>query len=415
MSKLLSRSPDLVLPAWAQSMKPKRGMVFPDLRSLGVVRGQGGGERGYNAVGDVVTRTTDGRDLNALWNEFQATLALQNAQRQSIMDFLTFGVTNIIEDVLQAGTGANFEVASEYGEPVGVRTKLSYFSMSYDFTWYDIAARFTWMFLAEASASQVEAVHATVLEADNRNMFDKVMRTVFNNTNLTTTITGNPYTVYKFYNADGTLPPTFKTNTFLGTHQHYLTSGAAAIDSGDVEQIQDHLNHHGFTKGLGYRLVLMVNKVQGDSIRTWRLNVTSANAAVAKYDFIPARGREDLVFSATQQVTGNQPDATLGGLDVIGSYGDFLIVQDDFVPIGYMFGFATGGQANLGNPIGLREHVNPALRGLRLVKGRTPDYPLVDSFYSRGFGAGVRQRGGGVVMQVTAAGTYAPPTAYTAP
>lgn len=409
------RTPDLILPAWARTQTPKRGMVFPDHRALGILLGVGGGERGYNAAGDVLTRTSDGRDLNNLWNEFQATLALQNAQRQPIIDFLTFGVTNIIEDVVQAGSGANFEIASEYGEPVGVRTKLQYLSLSYDFQWYDIAARYTWQFLAEASAAQVETIHSTVLEADNRNLFDKIMRTVFNATNLSTTITGQAYTVYKFYNNDGTVPPAFKTNTFTGTHQHYLTSGAAAVDSGDVEALQDHLAHHGYTKGLGYRLVLMVNKAQGDSIRTWRLNVTNANAAVAKYDFIPARGREDLVFSSTQQVVGDQPAPTLGGLDVIGSYGDLLIVQDDFIPAGYMFAFATGGQANLGNPIGLREHLNPALRGLRLIKGRDADYPLVDSFYGRGFGTGVRQRGGGAVMQITAAGTYTAPAAYTAP
>jgi hypothetical protein len=52
------------------------------------------------------------------------------------------------------------------------------------------------------------------------------------------------------------------------------------------------------------------------------------------------------------------------------------------------------------------------LRGLRLVKGAVPDYPLIDSYYQRGFGTGVRQRGGGVVMQVTASGTYTIPAAY---
>jgi hypothetical protein len=49
---------------------------------------------------------------------------------------------------------------------------------------------------------------------------------------------------------------------------------------------------------------------------------------------------------------------------------------------------------------------------LRLVKGRTPDYPLIDSFYNRGFGTGIRHRGAGVVMQITASGTYTIPAAY---
>jgi hypothetical protein len=41
-----------------------------------------------------------------------------------------------------------------------------------------------------------------------------------------------------------------------------------------------------------------------------------------------------------------------------------------------------------------------------------PDYPLIDSFYQRGFGTGVRQRGGGVVMQIKASGVYDIPTPY---
>jgi hypothetical protein len=52
------------------------------------------------------------------------------------------------------------------------------------------------------------------------------------------------------------------------------------------------------------------------------------------------------------------------------------------------------------------------MQGLRLVKGANPDYPLIDSFYNRGFGTGVRQRGGAAVMQITASGTYTPPTSY---
>jgi hypothetical protein len=412
-ARTLVRRPDLVIPAFAHNGgKPKRGMVQTDLRKLGVLLGVGGGDRGFNAGGDVVTQTADGRPLNDLWTEFQQTLAINNEQRQRIIDFLTFPVVNVIEDVLQAGTGADFEVATEYGEPVGVRTKMAYFSMSYDFQWYDLAARFTWKYLAEATAQQVESVHQAVLEADNRNVFTKVMRTVFNSTNLAATINGNAYNVYKFYNADGTVPPQYKTTTFDGSHTHYFVSGAATVDSGDVEQLQTALQEHGYSRAAGATLILMVNKSEGDAIRLWRLGVENSNSAVANYDFIPARGLENLVFSATQQVVGTQVPNTLAGLAVIGTYGDFVIVQDDYIPSGYMFAFATGGPSNLSNPVGFRQHVNTSLRGLRLVKGPNADYPLVDSFYNRGFGTGIRQRGGGAVMKIAASGSYAPPAIY---
>jgi hypothetical protein len=97
---------------------------------------------------------------------------------------------------------------------------------------------------------------------------------------------------------------------------------------------------------------------------------------------------------------------------VIGTYGDIIIVEEDYIPAGYLVMFVTGGRDNLQNPIGFREHQNAGLRGMRLVKGRNADYPLLDAYYVRGFGTGVRQRGAGVVMQIKATGTYAPPAAF---
>lgn len=81
------------------------------------------------------------------------------------------------------------------------------------------------------------------------------------------------------------------------------------------------------------------------------------------------------------------------------------------MPAGYVLGFVSGGEDNIGNLIGVREHENAALRGLRLLRGSQHDYPLVDSFYQRAFGTGVRHRGAGVVMQITA-GAYTVPAEY---
>jgi hypothetical protein len=73
--------------------------------------------------------------------------------------------------------------------------------------------------------------------------------------------------------------------------------------------------------------------------------------------------------------------------------------------------FATGGSANLTNPVGIREHANTGARGLQLVQGPLAQYPLQESYYRRGFGTGIRQRGAAIVMQITA-GAYAIPAAY---
>lgn len=382
-------------------------------KQLGIVTAIAGGDRGYNTEGDVITQTVDGVPLNNIWAEFQATLAIQNANRNALVSFLSYGVNEPVVTVPQFGAGVDFEVASEFGVPKSARTSSSYFQMGFDFEWYDVASRYTWKFLAEATASQVESIHQSILEADNRLVFNEVMRTLFANTNRNVDINQRNYTVYSFYNNDGTVPPTYKTNTFNGTHNHYLTSGAATVDSGDLDAMFDHLDHHGYNRSNGAEVVVMVNKAQGDVIRTFR---SSVNGGTSKFDFIPATNQATFLLPQifiTGTVVGDRPSGTYRGMNVIGSYGDMLVVQEDYIPAGYMVAFATGGQESLTNPIGIREHARQELRGLRIVKGREPDYPLQDSYYQRGFGTGIRQRGAGVIMQVTANASYAPPAQYT--
>lgn len=370
-----------------------------------------GAEQGISTEGGIVTFTTDGRDISALWNEFQATVAIQNERRQGLIDFLTFPVASVIEDIPQLSS-ADFEEASELGEPKGIRVELNYFSLAFDFRDYDLAQRFTWKFLRDASAAQVEAIHQGALEADNRLIFTKVMKTIFNSANVTTDIRNAAYTVYKFYNNDGTVPPSYNGVTFPGTHNHYLTSGAATVDSGDVEAMIGLLREHGYSLANGTQIILMVNPAQANAIRTWRANVVNANAATALYDFIPAPGQPPLIVPNVNGLVGQQPPSQIAGLTVIGQYGPAMVVEEDYIPAGYMFIFGTGGVGGLNNPVGFREHANPAYRGLRLIPGNRQGYPLIDSFYSRGFGTGIRQRGGGAVMQVTAAGSYTTPTIY---
>lgn len=62
--------------------------------------------------------------------------------------------------------------------------------------------------------------------------------------------------------------------------------------------------------------------------------------------------------------------------------------------------FGTGGAGNLQNLVGFREHKNPLYRGLRILPGNDQRYPLVESYYTRAFGTGIRQRAGAVVMQI---------------
>ena len=368
--------------------------------------------RGYNTEGDVITRTADGRDLSDLWTELSQVVAVYNERRQKLIDLLTFSVSQNIEDVPQLGSD-DFEEASEFGEPKGIRGAMSYFSMAYDFKWYDLAARFTWKFLAEATSQQIEAIHSSALDADSRLVFKKVMSSIFNNAGRSATINGQNYNVYPLYNGDGTVPPAYKGNTFAGSHTHYLASGNTTIDSTDLEDMYEHLRHHGYSTENGTQIIAMVNPVEGKLIRKFRANATNNNSAVATFDFVPSNGSPTLIVPNMQGLLGSQPASQWNGLPVIGSYGGMLIIEEDYVPAGYVFMFGTGGDGNLQNIVGFREHANSQLRGLRLIGGDRQGYPLIDSYYSRGFGTGIRQRGGAVVMKITS-GSYDVPAAYNA-
>lgn len=367
---------------------------------------------GFNASGDILVKTRDGQDLNAIWDEYQALLDQFNATRQPLLDLLTFSVNEIIEDVPQA-IEEDFEEASEFGVPKGVRPMVSIQSRAYDFKFYDVAARFTFMFLADATASQVNMVQGQILEADNRLQFKLVMKRVFNNVNTSTLIQNVPYQAKPLYNADGEFIPNYKTNTFNpATHTHFVTSGAATVDSGDIEALAGLMEEHGYNKINGYQIIIMVNPATvTPAMRAWRAGVVNQNSAVASYDFVPPLGT-NIILPSTVQLFGSQPAQTFAGFDVVGQYGPYLIIQDGNIPAGYMFGFATQGGNTSTNLVGIRQHAQASLQGLILRGGDRNDYPLVNSTYIHGLGTGVRLRGSGAVMQITASGTYTIPTIY---
>lgn len=370
-----------------------------------------GGVRGYelgtNERADVLVESADGTDLNQIWTEIRQTLAIWNAQRNSLISQLTFQVTNPI-DVVAVPSEADFEEASEYGQPKGIKGFAS-FNRGYDFKFYDLAVRYTWMFLASASADQIRNQANMALDADNRLLFNKVFKTLFNPSNLQGIADQNiPVTVYKFYNGDGEVPPRYKNNTFAGNHTHYSTTqtlaASATLTSGVVDALESDFIQHGYTPANGTKLLLLVNRQEGAIMRGWRV------ATGAKYDFIPSSGYGGGIIMAPNSGIIARPAGEVEG--EIGTYGPFHIVEEEYIPPGYIVLLGSGGPDNFNNPIGIREHTNSNFRGLTIIGGQRSDYPLTDSFYRRGFGTGVRQRGAGFIVQVTASGTYTVPAAY---
>lgn len=410
-------NPILLAAPFAREAAPGHELV--DMNEIGIFQSLMGAEFGYSTQADaVITQTRDGYDINALWAEFQATLEIFNQRRSTLVQMLTFDVTDPIERVPQVGT-IDFEDASEFGVPKSVRLKQSVFSLGYDFRDYDIALRYTWKFIRDHDTRQVQAQHNAALEGYNRLLFRRVMEAVFDNRNRIADIEDQNINVYPLYNADGTVPPAYKGTSFDGTHTHYLVSNGTAdgggkvhVDSEDLETMKLKISEHGYGTEQGTTFVLIANTIDVADIRTFRAGVANFNGAVAKYDFIPSANSPTIITPNPTGLIGTPPPTSFGGLPVVGTYAGILIIEEDYVPVNYLMMFGTGGTGNLQNLVGLRQHANANYRGLRLIPGNQSGYPLVESFYSVGFGTGVRQRAGGVVLQLKASGSYDIPDAY---
>jgi hypothetical protein len=377
--------------------------------------------KGYSAKADILTRTRDGQDLNQIWDDYQAALDSFNQARQPLIDLLSSPVNGIVDEVGTPGT-ERFELASEFGIAQSIRPVPSVTSRAYPFDWYDMRQGYTWRFLAKATQRQIDMVMQQAIEAENALVFEQVTKSLFNNANRTSTIDGiaTPFTVVALYNADGTVPPPYKGLTFAGSHTHFLSTGAnagqVAFDPQDLLDIAGTIEHHGFTRAQGYNIIFLMNPADAQAsvvkyVRNQAFVSGGASTVVSLYDFIPATGSNmSLLLPPGYQLVGGLAPNSFAGLEVVGTWGPYLFIQDYSIPQGYVVGAATAGQSVDLNIIGIREDEDPNLQGLILKPGNNNNYPLIDSHFIRGIGAGVRQRGAAAIMKLDASGG-----AYTVP
>ncbi|MCP3422982.1 hypothetical protein [Nocardioides pinisoli] len=360
--------------------------------------------RGINAGGDLLTALADGTDLNKLWQDYSDAVAEYNARRGTIVNLLSFKTTLSVDAVLQTFTGNDFEDASEYGEPVGTRPTITQAELGFMFRWRDAATRFTWQFLADATKEQTDAITNSVMEADSKQVFQGVMAALFNNTARTNK---EGKAVLPLWNGDSMVPPDYDGRTFGPTHTHYVTTANASLTQVSVDALMELVLEHGYGQGRNGRLVLLVNRAQANVIRGFR---STASGGSGSFDFIPGAGAPARL--TTETVVGDTPPASIGDQPLIGAYGPAWVGENSLIPAGYVLCVSTGGDNSQFNPVGFREHPTTSLRGLNIVRGRVPDYPLQDALFVRGFGTGVRHRGAAAVLQVTASGTYTAPSQF---
>jgi hypothetical protein len=78
--------------------------------------------------------------------------------------------------------------------------------------------------------------------------------------------------------------------TFDASHTHHLVSGAAEIDSGDLEAAIAHVREHGYGVGPGSRPIAFMNPLEADEVSAFKAGEVNNNTVTAKHDFIPSQG-----------------------------------------------------------------------------------------------------------------------------
>jgi hypothetical protein len=369
-----------------------------------------GADRGFNVGADVLTQTADGVNLNTLWSEFNDALSASNDARNLIARLFTYDTTALSDTLALDGTGWEFEKASEFGQPTAGRAEPKGYLVGFPLEWWDSASRFTRKFLRDATAEQVTAQQISALAADNRLLFRLTLSAL-----TAPSVAGlrevneNGVQIYSLYSGQpDDNPPPFAGRSFGANHNHYLVSGAATVDGGDLRDLIETIQHHGHgLPAQGERIIIMVNPAQGETIRGLRRD--PLNPTINPFDFIPSVTAPAYLTDVT--IVGDRAPAAFNGLPIIGSYGDSWIFESPYVPSGYLLAVGTAGPNSARNPLAFRQHPRPESQGLRLIPGGSSgNYPLIESIFERGFGVGVRNRGAAAVTQLKASGSFTNPT-----
>ncbi|MCV7222951.1 hypothetical protein [Mycolicibacterium elephantis] len=380
------------------------------------------GQYGITTTGEVapvLSTLRDGTDLAAVWTEFSEVLDIWNKDRRKLTDLLAFRTVNAGEAVPQNITPALFEQATEIGVPQAAGTPGDSLMLGYQFTDYDIATRLTRLFLRGADVRQVRAIMDNILTGDTTLTTGEILKSIFGKTRRK-----NPegFTVYDLYDGVAPGPPPYLGRQFPTEETHYITSATEQVDAGDAEHLIRLVTRKGFSKETGATLLLLCNPDEAEHVMSWRANQPSRppegaetidDVPVARWDFVPSESQPPYLSGDGGELIGEPVPGSFHDIPVLGSYGEALVIQSDYVPSGYIAAVATYGPNSDRNVVGFREWPDASQQGLRLMPGNWSGVPLVESFATRGFGTGVRRRGGAAVCQITTEPAYTAPAFIT--
>lgn len=201
----------------------------------------------------LVNQANDGVSRDVLWQEIENVTKVWNAEKTTLASLISYKTTVPADAVPQSLEGEEFQEASEYGVPQAIAPPAPYLKVGYSWKDVDAASRFTWKFLRDASAEQVRSQVTRILEADERTQQRTVLSRLFDN------IAGENdwgHTVFPIWNGDSIIPPRWAGKSFT-THDHFIVSGNAVLDSADIEDAARLITEHGYGDRAGSQLLIL--------------------------------------------------------------------------------------------------------------------------------------------------------------
>jgi len=167
------------------------------------------------------------------------------------------------------------------------------------------------------------------------------------------------------------VPPPYEQNVFVAGHTHYYGSNTATITQAVISAARKHIVEH----GNGGRLVGFINSADEEDL----VNLMSPT-------------------SATVKVANPITDKFAIDGYISRMFGDDWI-RTEVIPAGYMI-ISEVAPSDAAKVCRFIVPTNPSFRGLKIIPGARPDYPLIGSYYLEFCGAKIWDRGAGVAIQI---------------
>lgn len=346
---------------------------------------------GFNALKDVFGKRVTEVGVGVVADAIAATVAEHNRQMDALLGLFIRRTTDF-KIRYRTASAARLQPMDEFGRALPIKTAGQY---DIAFPIQSGAAAWGANYVARQKMTVGEANELTsaLVSADVRWMRDHILAALYDNTSWTFTDDEHgSLTIKPLANGDSDVYMIITGSDAAATDTHYLAQAAGIADvSNPFPTIQSELVEH---------------PENGPEVLV--LAPTNLRASIeALSNFIP--------FSDPNIALGANSDRLVGSLgvqvpgEIIGYTDKCWISEWRAMPDNYMIGVNVGGEA----PLGMREDVEPELRGFQQVAVRE-DHPFQESQWLRRAGFGAWNRVGAVVQRIGNA-AYAIPTNYTTP